>query len=362
MTNKQIKIILDKYKLNNDFDAKQIGIFYKLFESIKENVVMSEINVVETKKGFEVGVEVLCEFSQTQNSNYKFVLPYVAEIFNPFAALLGLQFIGVEDKSEVLKTIEVSSEIIGKINKAAKFVSKDSLRSDLPCVLLHFKDNKLKVVATDAHKLYMSESFDCNHTGEAKVLINTNGLLSLAKHKAKGETVKLEFLQPIQEMQDIFEDYNYKGKGLVDTDLQYMLIDGGKVELLHNQSYPQYEVVMPQFETKMVFERKDLMQVIKSILPAANKTTNQINLHLNGNIEASASDVDMSNEAIRQLRYISKDFKDCDIAFNGKMLNECLNSFKDTNLNFYSNGSMYQAAIISNEVETILLMPLQINS
>jgi len=361
MTNKQIKTILDKYNLSKDFDAKQIGILYKFFESVKANVVIAEIEKFETKKGFNVGVEVLCEFSATQTSNYKFMLPYIAELFNPFASLLGLELMSNEENSEVLQYIEVSSEIIGKINKAAKFVSKDSLRPAMQCVLLHFKDNSVKVVATDAHKLYMSEDFKINHIGEAKFLINTNGLMSLAKHKTKGEIVKLELLQPLQEMQDIFEDYSYKGKGLVDTDLQYMIIDGVKVELLHNQTYADYEVVMPKFETKMQFERKELIRLVKQILPATNKTTSQINFHLNGNISAMGCDVDFGFEANSSIDYISKDFNDCDIAFNGKLLNECLSSFKDNTLNFYSNGKATQAALITNDVETILLMPLMLN-
>jgi len=353
MTNKIIKTILDKYNLSNEFDAKQIGTFYKLFESIKESIVISEINVCEYKDGKIVGIEVLCEFSPTQTSNYKFMLPYIAEIFNPFAALLGLQFIGVEDKIEVLQYIEVSSEIIGKINKAAKFVSKDTLRPNMQCVLLHFKDNSVKVVATDAHKLYMSEEFKINHIGEAKFLINTNGLMNLAKHKAKAETVKLEFLHPTKET--IYKE-------VVESDTQFMYIDSVKVELLHNTQYVNYECVMPQFETKMKFERKALIGLVKQILPATNKTTNQINFHLNGNISAMGCDVDFSFEANSSIDYISKDFADCDISFDGKLLNECLSSFKDNTLNFYSNGKPTQAAIITNDVESILIMPLMLNN
>lgn len=360
MTNKQIKTILDKYNLSKDFDAKQIGILYKFFESVKANVVIAEIEKFETKKGFNVGVEVLCEFSATQTSNYKFMLPYIAELFNPFASLLGLQFIGVEDKGEVLQTIEVSSELIGKINKAAKFVSKYSLRPAMQCVLLHFKDNSVKVVATDAHKLYMSEDFKINHIGEAKFLINTNGLMSLAKHKATNDKLIIEVLKLATELQNSYRQNNKKE--LVECDTQYMIIDGVKVELLHNQTYPDYEVVMPKFETKMKFERKALIGLVKQILPATNKTTNQINFHLNGNISAMGCDVDFSFEANSSIDYISKDFKDCDIAFNGKLLNECLSSFKDNTLNFYSNGKPTQAAIITNDVESILIMPLMLNN
>lgn len=137
-----------------------------------------------------------------------------------------------------------------------------------------------------------------------------------------------------------------------------MLIDGVKVELLHNQSYPDYSVVVPQFETKMTFERKGLIKLVKQILPATNKITSQINFHLNGNISAKGCDIDFGFESEASIEYLSKNFKDCDIAFNGKMLNECLSSFKDTNLNFYSNGNKHQAAIISNDSESILLMPL----
>lgn len=360
MTNRQIKIILDKYNLSNDFDAKQIGILYKFFESIKANVVMSEISIFVNENIKNVAVEVLCEFSATQTSYYKFILPYIIEIFNPFANLLGLELMSNEDKSEVLQTIEVSSEIIGKINKAAKFVSKDSLRPAMQCVLLHFKDNSVKVVATDAHKLYMSEDFKINHIGEAKFLINTNGLMSLAKHKATNDKLIIEVLKLATELQNSYRQNNKKE--LVECDTQYMLIDGVKVELLHNTNYVDYNVVVPKYETKMQFERKELIKLVKQILSATNKSTSQINFHLNGNISAMGCDVDFGFEANSSIDYISKDFADCDISFDGKLLNECLSSFKDNTLKFYSNGKPTQAAIITNDVESILIMPLMLNN
>jgi DNA polymerase III sliding clamp (beta) subunit (PCNA family) len=76
----------------------------------------------------------------------------------------------------------------------------------------------------------------------------------------------------------------------------------------------------------------------------------------------SASDIDFGFECAKEMSYINKNFIDTDIAFNGKFLIEGLNIFKSKEISMYSEGNPSKAAIFTDEVETVLLMPLLLNN
>ena len=97
-------------------------------------------------------------------------------------------------------------------------------------------------------------------------------------------------------------------------------------------------------------------------MPYANKITAQVNFHLNGNIAMSSCDVDFSFESNSEMPYISKNFVDTDIAFNGKFLVDSLGIFKDKTVKMFSDGIPTKAAIFTNDTDTVLLMPLMMNS
>ena len=71
--------------------------------------------------------------------------------------------------------------------------------------------------------------------------------------------------------------------------------------------------------------------------------------------------VDFSFETEKTIKYISKDFIDTDISFNGKFLIECLSTFKASELSMYHNGSPFEGAIFTDGIDNCLLMPLMLN-
>lgn len=97
-------------------------------------------------------------------------------------------------------------------------------------------------------------------------------------------------------------------------------------------------------------------------MPYSNKFTSQVNFHINGSIALHSQDVDFSFECNADMPYISKNIPDTDIAFNGKMLNECLSIFKDSTLKFKTDGKSTQAGIFTNDTDTVLIMPLMLNN
>ena len=159
-----------------------------------------------------------------------------------------------------------------------------------------------------------------------------------------------------------------KIKPLHDVIELHILLDDNQIMIddeiinLVDARFPDYKVVIPEYETFMEFEKDSFVKNIKKVIPYANKSTSQVTFHLNGSIALHTQDVDFSFECDADMSYISKNFIDTDIAFNGKFLLETCSIFKDKTLKFYSEGENTRAAIISNGNESVLLMPLMIGS
>jgi DNA polymerase III sliding clamp (beta) subunit (PCNA family) len=111
----------------------------------------------------------------------------------------------------------------------------------------------------------------------------------------------------------------------------------------------------------MTFDRKLMIDKVSNVIKSANKSTNQITFHLNGSIAMKSQDIDFNFSAESNIPYIEKTFPDTDIAFNGKFLINALNIFKDKQVKMYSEGQANRAGLISNDTDTVLIMPLMIH-
>lgn len=303
----------------------------------------------------------------TEKSEYSFAVPVANEFYYLICDLLGLPYEikGIE-KIEALKTFEVNSEVISSIKKAAKFASKDGLRPAMTCVCLDITNKGLKVAATDAHRLYLSKQYNLQSSENMQLLIDSTSVKLIAGMKVKDETIKIELLPVETIVIGMITQYDEKLKEFVEVenkqDVYSFLFNGLKVQYYVDLRFPDYKVVIPELKSKMVFDRVNFIDNVKSVMPSANKSTNQVNFHLNGNILMNAFDIDFSFECSKEMAYTTKDFKDTDIAFNGKFLVEGLNIFKTKEISMYSEGSATKAAIFTDEVDTILIMPLMLNN
>lgn len=339
-------------------ELKQMEGFNVLLSDVQGNLqivkgmpILSLINYkIKHKYGEDMASQRLCrdiygEFQQwqvitlTHNLGYySFALPYNTKFY-----FLFLEFVGIETKKDAIKNNPIQSillpfEILQSVSKAIKFISKDELRPALNGVSLKIKDNKLQVAATDCHKLFYSPFFDCIGD-DGTYIIPINAAKEIIKLKTKKDALLLINI--------------YKGNKAELENIDFMLIDA---------RFPDYSVVIPKYKNFMEFNREQMITNVKKVLPYSNKCTSQVNLHLNGSIALHTQDVDFSFECDADMPYITKDFKDTDIAFNGTLLNTCLNSFKDTNVKMFTDGENSKGAIFSNGIDNVLLMPLMINN
>jgi hypothetical protein len=271
---------------------------------------------------------------------YKFNLPLNNAFYYKFMSLVGIEVESpVIELKQPLKTILVSSTILEAIKKAKNFISKDNLRPAMGSVCLHFEKNTCQVVATDAHQMFLSRLFPCNSGA-----YTFNLLISNDSFKAIGLIKK-----PVDEIEIVtFENFIGTIAGI---DVNYL-----------DANFPDYKCVIPDYESSMTFDRVQLIEKVKSIEIYANCTTKQINFHLNGSIELSAQDVDFSFESTENMPYINKSFVDMDIAFNADLIKNSLSIFKTKEIKMYSEGSNTRAAIFTDNVDSVLLMPLMLNN
>lgn len=342
--------------------CSKLSAIYSLFKEIHADILTAEI--VEQNVAFYIGKTSESKWENrqlvkhvltagykvtgnkikvtTKRGEYVLSLPTDNSFYSAVCTVIGLPFMEVakENTSAPTKTVLVECGLFEAIKKAAKFVSKDNLRPAMTGVCLHFENDTLQVVATNAHYLYMSRKFECvstdNNTFE--IIISPESLQQFAKLKDSELTGTI----------DILPDNK-------------AVINGVNVSLI-DARFPDYKCVVPEYKDAMEFDRAKMIAAIKKVAVYANKSTSHVSFHLNGKVELSAQDIDFSFEGTAELPYISKTFPDMDIAFNGKLMNECLGVFKDKELKMYSNGSSTKAAIFTNGTDSALLMPLMLNS
>ena len=343
MNTKLIKLALNfkAGKATNEHISK-LNSIYKLLVELKNDI--SEATKTDVESIFEDtdGKELSCckiEFKTKFGGFYSFVIPANNDFYFAVCELLNINVSKFETK-EIVTDFYADAAILEAIKKAKNFVSKDYLRPAFTGVLLHIVNDKLKVVATDAHKLYYSKQFDIVGYSQIKEL-------KLIIDSAIFEKLKLIKV----------EDYltiGYNENSIFINGIECSLIDA---------TYPDYERVIPNYEQAMVFNNESMQGLCKKLLPYCNKATNQLVFHLNGSIAASSQDVDFSFESESSIQYVSKQFNDLDISFNGKFLLTTLQVFeKKANVKMLHDAiNNTKGAVFTNDIESVLLMPLSLH-
>ncbi len=273
------------------------------------------------------------------NGSYFFPFPIDNFYYNVFLSMAGKDIVQAKKEMVIIDTITIESKFFKTLDKAVKFVSKDDLRPAMMHVCIDMANYKVECVGTDAHRLYYSPKFECSQSEPIQLLISD---------KAAKELAKMKFTNDITEINLLANDK--------------IMVEGKTFDLGVDMRYPQYKVVIPEYKTFMEFDKDKFVANVKKVLPYANKSTSQVNFHLNGSIAISSQDVDFSFETSFDMPYLTKDFIDTDIAFNGKFLIDAMGIFKDKTVKMYSEGVATKAGIFSNGTDNVLIMPLMLNS
>lgn len=272
--------------------------------------------------------------------SYSFPFPVANKFYDTLAGMAG-ETVNKEPVAapKVISTVVVSAGILPSLSTACKFISKDDLRPVMQQVCIAIENNKVEVVATDAHQLYQSKKLPAVQKARIEILVSEKDAKAISKIKTDEDTIEIKIL---------------KGDKI--------MIAGKIFDRFSGNKFPNYRVVIPKYKKYVEFDREDFVDTVKSVMIYANKSTNQVNLNINGQIVMTAQDVDFSFEGNAKMAYITKKIPDTLIGFNGKFLIQAVNTFKDKKVKMFTDGNPNRAGIFTNGIDSVLLMPLMLNN
>ena len=186
--------------------------------------------------------------------------------------------------------------------------SSDELRPAMTGVFFQVETDKITFVATDAHKLVKYAFTEVTSDVSTSFIIPKKALTLLKNALPHNDSVKISFNKS-----NAFFHFGA-------VHISCRLIDA---------RYPDYNAVIPLDNPHLLTVNKaDFQNSLKRIAIYANKTTNQVVLHIsNGSLTVSAQDLDFSNEATEQLtcNYTSDPMT---IGFNAKFMVEMLGALE----------------------------------
>lgn len=300
----------------------------------------------------------------TKTGTYSVDVPTNNKFYSYIMSLCGIAYEVAPAEKELTNCknrVIVSGEVIEKIKIAAKFVGKDTLRPAMMHVCVDVRANGVRIAATDANKMYYTPAMPAKDVIEDLPTITQrfnepiNALQILIPADVVSKFPK-KFDSNYNVSFDVFENNTCKISGY-GIDITFDMFD-------HKTwgNYPDYLAVIPNYSEYMQFDRVQFIDLLKNVLPAADRTTNQVKLHLNGQIDMSCKDVDFETESKAYMYYNSKNFKDVDIAFNGKLLQTTLKYLPGKNIKMWQHGENTRSAIFEGEnSDCVLVMPQRLN-
>ncbi len=233
------------------------------------------------------------------------------------------------------------------IHRTVFAVSTDELRPAMMGVLLQAKGNDLRAVSTDGHRLVRLNYTMQKPAGLKKdVIIPSKALQILAKSMEGGES-------------EISID---------DTHVKFSFDNSLLVSRLIDETYPNYESVIPTDNTKVVtVNREDMVASIRRVSLYASATTHQVRFDIGeGALVIAAQDVDFGGEAKEQLTCAYTGEK-IEIGFNAQYLADILTHLEseEVTMRFSSpTRAGIVAPVVKGEGEDVimLVMPVRLNT
>jgi DNA polymerase III subunit beta len=242
----------------------------------------------------------------------------------------------------------VESSALRKIVHRTSFaVSTDELRPAMMGILFQATGSAITAVATDGHRLSR-----VRYTTEAPAKLNKDVIVP-----AKAMAILAKAVES-----------GTCSVSISDTHIRFVYDHSVLVSRIIEETYPNYESVIPQDNTKLAIVNRDqAIASIRRVSLYASATTHQVKLELGANsLKLSAQDIDFGGEATETLpcEYAGESLE---IGFNATYLSDIL-AHMDTERIMFKFSSSTRAGIIvpaeelQHESTIMLIMPVRLNT
>lgn len=220
-------------------------------------------------------------------------------------------------------------------------MAQQDVRYYLNGVLLIIDGNKLKVVATDGHRLAYNAGVIEGHYEKQEIILPRKAVTELSKLLSDSdESVELEFSQ--QQVKAVFSGITLITK----------VIEG---------KFPDYERVIPKYDNHLNMERSVMQQALQRAAILSNEKFRGVRFVLT---EKNLSIISSNSEQEEAQEEIETDYhgEALDIGFNVNYLMDGLNNISSSNVTFSFGdpNSSILMTIPDNQEFRYVVMPMRI--
>ena len=265
----------------------QIAVPARMLKDTLKSLPQQPVNLAIDKARYNISLE-------TSNGRFKIACESAEDFPNVFTFPQG--------KADVVLPAEVLQQAIKQTLFA---VSKDELRPELSGVLLNLSSDGLTFVSTDGHRLVCYKRKNITSDKQIKCIVPAKALQLLSQLLAS---------HPTQEVKLHLEEK----KLFISWEHLQLIIS------LINESYPDYENVIPRHNPHKLTLNTNCLAALRRIAIYANKATQELRFHVEKDkIKIVAEDLDFSNKAHETVpcQYQGPEME---IGFNARLLIEML--------------------------------------
>lgn len=253
-----------------------------------------------------------------------------------------------EEENEDLNEFNINGNDLKEAFGLTAFaMSKEEMRPAMMGTLLQFKEDGLKFVSTDGHRL-----------------------VNLTKKAIKSE-FENQYIVPekaITVLLKILDEKEVKIY-LSETHMSFILSDIELITRLIGQKYPDYESVIPkENELRLKIKTKEIHKAIKRMLVFSPSNSRRVKFSLSANnLEISSEDLDKGSHGKENI-LCEYDGEPLEIGFNANYVNDVLSHLLDKDDITLKLHSPTKAVIIypveekEDEELLMLLMPVRLNA
>jgi len=240
-----------------------------------------------------------------------------------------------------------SSDLKDIIISTSYAASKDDLKPVLQGVLFQIKNNELVAVATDGHRLVKLEKKQLD-------TLNFSGNV----------VIPIKFLTLL--LTQLIEDENVImliGENHIQVQINNIIITSRTI----NDSYPDYEGVIPKDNTKtLIIDKNIFYEAIKRVSIFSNKTSKQVSLELNESSIIIKTEDPENITTGKEMLDCNYDGESMTIGYNALYLKEVLQQQGSEEIKIMLKSPLNAGLFIpmdqqENNTKTTLLMPIRLN-